>query len=68
MYFSFLLHQVSKVWNGWRSIKIFEKEPGSLLPEAYRKFWREWRLMTPTAVHYIPKEEKWERNELTGEV
>ncbi|GLV35730.1 mitochondrial ribosomal protein L28 [Carabus blaptoides fortunei] len=60
--------QTAKVWNGWRAISIFEKEPGSLLPEAYRKFWHEWKLMTPTAVHYIPKESKWERNDVTGEV
>lgn len=60
--------QIPKVWNGWRSIKAFEKEPGSLLPEAYRKFWLEWKIAAPTAVHYIPKESKWERNEITGEV
>lgn len=60
--------KVPRVCNGWRAVKIFDKEPGSLLPEAYVKFWREWKLATPTAVHHIPKESKWERNEITGEV
>jgi large subunit ribosomal protein L28 len=38
------------------------------LPAAYRKFWEEWRIKRPTAVHFIPKEGKFERNPLTGEV
>lgn len=39
------------------------------MPEAYRKFWREWRETKPTAVHYLPKEEgKWTRDDLTGQV
>lgn len=47
----------------------FDRGPGARLPEAYRKFWREWRETTPTAVHYIPPgEEKWSRNEMTGEI
>lgn len=33
---------------------------GLELPEAYKKFWREWKLTTPTPVHYIPKEGKYE--------
>ncbi|XP_015112937.1 39S ribosomal protein L28, mitochondrial [Diachasma alloeum] len=37
---------------------------GAELPEAYKKFWREWKLQTPTAVHYIPEEGKykWDEN------
>jgi large subunit ribosomal protein L28 len=47
---------------------IFDKGTGALLPEAYKKFYKEWRLTEPTAVHYIPEEGKFKRNELTGEV
>lgn len=35
------------------------------LPAAYRKFWEEWKA-PGTAVHFIPKEGRFERNELTG--
>lgn len=41
---------------------------GAELPPAYRKFWSEWKEQKPAAVHYIPKEGLFERNELTGEV
>ncbi|VVD03440.1 39S ribosomal protein L28, mitochondrial [Leptidea sinapis] len=37
------------------------------LPAAYKKFWREWKLLKPAAVHFIPQEGKWKRDELTGE-
>lgn len=37
------------------------------LPQAYKKFWREWKVLRPAAVHYIPQESKWKRDELTGE-
>ncbi|XP_030767817.1 39S ribosomal protein L28, mitochondrial [Sitophilus oryzae] len=47
---------------------LFDKGVGALLPEAYKKFYKEWRLTEPTAVHYIPEEGKWKRDELTGEV
>lgn len=39
---------------------------GEKLPAAYRKFYAEWKLATPTAVHYIPRDGQFERNELTG--
>lgn len=39
---------------------------GSQLPEAYRKFWFEWHHQKPVAVHYIPKEGKFERHPTTG--
>ncbi|CAL7948197.1 unnamed protein product [Xylocopa violacea] len=41
---------------------------GAKLPEEYKKFWREWKLQTPTAVHYIKQEGKYVKNEETGEV
>ncbi|KAG5886496.1 hypothetical protein JTB14_014679 [Gonioctena quinquepunctata] len=47
---------------------IFDKGLGALLPEAYKKFYKEWKLTEPTAVHYIPESGKWKRDELTGEV
>jgi hypothetical protein len=51
------------------SIKFTKCCPlGSDLPEAYRKFWAEWKYQKPAAVHYIPKEGMFERNEKTGEV
>ncbi|CAH4033543.1 39S ribosomal protein L28, mitochondrial [Pieris brassicae] len=37
------------------------------LPVAYKKFWREWKVLKPAAVHYIPQDSKWKRDDLTGE-
>ncbi|XP_068628214.1 large ribosomal subunit protein bL28m [Battus philenor] len=39
----------------------------SELPQAYKKFWREWKVLKPAAVHFIPQESKWKRDEFTGE-
>lgn len=39
---------------------------GALLPEAYKKFWKEWHHQIPAAVHYVPKEGKFERDPKTG--
>lgn len=47
---------------------IFDKGISALLPEAYKKFYKEWKLTEPTAVHYIPEEGRYKRNEQTGEV
>jgi hypothetical protein len=38
------------------------------LPEAYKKFWYEWKKQKPTPVHYIPEPGKWKRNPETEEV
>lgn len=38
------------------------------MPEAYKKFWREWKLTKSAAVHYIPKESEWERDEVTNAI
>ena len=54
--------------NGWRRLGRFDSGLGAQLPAAYRKFWQEWKVKQPAAVHYIPKEGKFERYELTGEV
>lgn len=40
----------------------------SELPTAYKKFWHEWKVLKPVAVHYIPQEGKWKRDDLTGEI
>jgi len=58
-----VLRQGVKLLNGWKRPGRFDKGLGAQLPEAYRKFWREWKLTTPAAVHYIPKEREWERDE-----
>ncbi|XP_044748489.1 39S ribosomal protein L28, mitochondrial [Coccinella septempunctata] len=50
------------------TLAVFEKGTGALLPEAYKKFFKEWIIQKPASVHYIPEVEKWKRNELTGEV
>ncbi|KAL3267412.1 hypothetical protein HHI36_011541 [Cryptolaemus montrouzieri] len=52
----------------FRTPTIFEKGIGALLPAAYQKFYKEWKETSPTAVHYIPEEGKWRRDEITGEV
>lgn len=45
---------------GWLKPTRFTSGFGKLLPEAYRKFWAEWKEKQPTAVHYIPKEGNYE--------
>ncbi|CAG9563569.1 unnamed protein product [Danaus chrysippus] len=45
----------------------FEIGIASELPTAYKKFWREWKVLKPAAVHFIPQEGKWKRDEITGE-
>ncbi|KAH8392106.1 hypothetical protein KR215_000679 [Drosophila sulfurigaster] len=54
-----------KLLNGFKAPSRFEKGLGAQLPDAYKKFWREWKLTKPAAVHYIPKEREWERDEVT---
>ncbi|XP_043267984.1 39S ribosomal protein L28, mitochondrial [Venturia canescens] len=41
---------------------------GAEMPEAYKKFWKEWKLTQPAAVHYIEKEGKFEMDERLGMV
>ncbi|XP_023303231.2 39S ribosomal protein L28, mitochondrial [Lucilia cuprina] len=60
--------QGPQLLNGFKRVTRFEKGLGAQLPEAYKKFWREWKVQQPAAVHYIPKEGKWERDEVTGEI
>lgn len=60
--------QGAKLLNGFRKLTRFDTGLGSQLPAAYKKFWKEWKQTQPAAVHYIPKEGKWERDVLTAEV
>lgn len=46
----------------------WSKGIGAELPQEYKKFWREWKIQIPTAVHYIKQEGKYVRNEETEEV
>lgn len=43
-------------------------KPGERLPEAYKKFWNEWRKQTPSPVHFIPESGRWKRDSKTGVV
>lgn len=60
--------QGPKLLYGFKRPSRFEKGLGAELPEAYKKFWREWKLTKPAAVHYIPKEDGWTRDDITGEI
>jgi len=53
---------------GWRKRHRFDSGLGKRLPIAYQKFWNEWKHQKPAAVHYIPKEGLFERNDITGVV
>lgn len=46
----------------------WNKGIGAELPEEYKKFWREWKLQQPAAVHYIEEKGKYKRNDITEEV
>ncbi|KAK9696169.1 hypothetical protein QE152_g32081 [Popillia japonica] len=46
----------------------FDKGIGACLPEAYKKFYVEWQVTEPTAVHYIPEDGKYKWDELGQKV
>lgn len=60
--------QGPELLHGFKRLTRFDKGLGAQLPDAYKKFWREWKLTTPAAVHYVPKTETFERDDVTGEV
>lgn len=60
--------QGPELLNGFKRLTRFDKGLGAQLPEAYKKFWREWKVNKPAAVHYLPKDGEWERDEVTGEI
>jgi len=51
-----------------RKLSPFDNGLGAYLPEAYRKFYNEWKLAQPVAVHQIVEEGRWRRNDVTNEV
>lgn len=60
--------QGPKLLYGFKRPTRFDKGLGNELPDAYKKFWKEWKLAKPAAVHYIPRDGEWERDEITGEI
>ncbi|KAI4468509.1 39s ribosomal protein l28 mitochondrial [Holotrichia oblita] len=46
----------------------FDKGIGACLPEAYKKFYVEWQVTEPTAVHYIPEDGKYKWDEIGQKV
>ncbi|KPI91202.1 39S ribosomal protein L28, mitochondrial [Papilio xuthus] len=57
---------VRQLSNTFKKKSRFDIGIASELPPAYKKFWREWKVLKPAAVHFIPQESKWKRDELTG--
>lgn len=51
---------------GLRKSKKFTDGLGAQLPVAYKKFWDEWKNRQPAAVHYVPKDGMFEREDVTG--
>lgn len=51
---------------GLRKSKKFAKGWGAQLPAAYKKFWDEWKNQQPAAVHYVPKDGMFQREDITG--
>ncbi|XP_078035705.1 mitochondrial ribosomal protein L28 [Augochlora pura] len=49
-------------------ITRWSKGIGAELPQAYKKFWHEWKLQQPTAVHYIKQEGTYIKDEKTDVV
>lgn len=63
----------SRLANGLKLLYIPKKTKissglGDRLPEAYKKFYKEWRHQVPEPVYYQPKQGKWTRDEKTGAV
>ncbi|XP_058450691.1 large ribosomal subunit protein bL28m [Malaya genurostris] len=51
---------------GLRKSKKFTEGLGAQLPLAYKKFWDEWKHRQPAAVHYVPKDGMFQREDVTG--
>lgn len=58
--------QGAALLRGWKRLGRFDQGVGARLPEAYKKFWNEWKNKRPAAVHYIPKEGTFERDDKSG--
>jgi large subunit ribosomal protein L28 len=57
-----------KALGAFKQCTPFERGLAARLPEAYKKFYNEWRFIEPTAVHYVPEQGTWKRDEVTNEV
>lgn len=71
--FRAVLKMESRLANGLKLLYIPKKTKinhglGDRLPEAYKKFYKEWRHLVPEPVYYQPKLGKWTRDEKTGAV
>ena len=45
-------------------VKIFVDEgPLARTPEHYKKFFYDWQIKIPAAVHYVPEEGNWKKEE-----
>ncbi|KAG8225619.1 hypothetical protein J437_LFUL004190 [Ladona fulva] len=53
-------------WSATKNIVEYSKELPKRLPQAYKKFWYEWKEKDPKPVHWIPEEGKWKRDPETG--
>ncbi|KAE9531648.1 hypothetical protein AGLY_010854 [Aphis glycines] len=63
----------SRLANGLKLLYIPKKTKinsglGDRLPEAYKKFYKEWRHKVPEPVYFKPKPGKWTKDEKTGAV
>lgn len=63
-----LLLQGYQLLHGFQRLTRFNKGLGAQLPESYKKFWWEWKMTEPTSVHFVPREEDWVRDEITGQI
>ncbi|XP_046394642.1 39S ribosomal protein L28, mitochondrial [Ischnura elegans] len=55
-------------WKATKNIVNYCDDLPKRLPLAYKKFWNEWKVKEPTAVHWIPRTERWKRDPETGEM
>uniref|UniRef100_A0A1B6E1L6 Uncharacterized protein n=1 Tax=Clastoptera arizonana TaxID=38151 RepID=A0A1B6E1L6_9HEMI len=62
-----LIPQLSKLYK-FPKPDIFCQGIPARLPQAYKDFYKEWKMTTPSPVHYRPEPGKWKRNPDTGEV
>lgn len=58
--------QGAKLLTGLQRSNRFTFGLGEKLPPAYRKFYAEWKLAKPAAVHYVPRDGQFERDARTG--
>ena len=58
--------QGAALLKGWQKLNRFDSGLGARLPAAYKKFWFEWKVQEPAAVHFVPKEGMFERDDKTG--